>query len=80
MSNKVTTMGPSGPEKMKGWHSWRHQTADAQTAAREAYQTAHGRKARQRRAKERAALWAEMTVAERQAQMQANREAAESAS
>jgi hypothetical protein len=36
--------------KPKGWHSRRHETAGAHLAAREAYQSSHGRVARRRRA------------------------------
>jgi hypothetical protein len=40
--------------KAAGWHSRRHETNHAQTEARENYQRNRGRKARQRRAMERA--------------------------
>lgn len=36
-----------------GWWSRRHETREAQDAAREEYQFNHGRKARQRKAQER---------------------------
>lgn len=38
-----------------GWWSRRHETRDAQDAAREVYHRNHGRAARQRKAMERAA-------------------------
>ncbi len=41
--------------------------SEVQREAREAYQARSGRKARQRRAKERAAHWASLTVVERAA-------------
>lgn len=44
----------SAEAKEAGWHSRRHETREAQDAARENYQRARGRKARQRRAQERA--------------------------
>lgn len=37
-----------------GWHSRRHETDEAHTAAREQYQATRGRAARVRRAQERA--------------------------
>ena len=52
-TDKVYVMGPKGPEKMPGWHSWRHPTRLEQDASRALYQTLHGRAARQRRAQER---------------------------
>lgn len=42
-------------QKPTGWWSRRHETRDAQDAAREQYQREHGRKARQRKASERGA-------------------------
>ena len=54
MAAKTVVMTDRGPQKMPGWHSWRHQTRDAQDQARAAYQAKHGRAARQRRARERA--------------------------
>lgn len=44
-----------GNSKLKpaGWWSRRHKTREAQDAARERYKAEHGRKARQRKAKER---------------------------
>lgn len=55
MTGKTVQMTPSGPKKMTGWFSWRHETRDAHDAASAAYQAAHGRAARRRRAEERAA-------------------------
>ena len=42
-------------QKNPSWHSRRHITDEAQTAAREAYQAEHGRRGRQRKAAERLA-------------------------
>lgn len=42
--------------KEAGWHSCRHQTREAQDAAREKYQRERGPEARRRRATERAAV------------------------
>lgn len=39
--NKTTKMTVKGPVKMPGWHSWRHQTSEAQTAARQQYIETH---------------------------------------
>jgi hypothetical protein len=39
--------------KEAGWYSRRHETREAQDEARERYRAQHGKKARQRRAKER---------------------------
>jgi hypothetical protein len=54
MSQKVTQWGKSGPEKMPGWFSWRHQTNTEHVVARENYLHEHGKVARRRRALERA--------------------------
>lgn len=43
------------PQKMQGWHSWRHQTREAQDAAREKYLSLHGPSARRTRAAARRA-------------------------
>lgn len=40
-------------DKKQGWHSRRHQTAEAHSEAKLAYQTDHGPAARQRKADER---------------------------
>lgn len=50
-------------DKPRGQHSRRHQTRDAQDAAREAYRHNRGRAARIRRAEERAAIAAVETPA-----------------
>lgn len=42
-------------DKLPGWYSRRHQTREAHDLARERYQSAHGRNARQRRAAAREA-------------------------
>lgn len=49
------TINPNSPkvEKMPGWHSWRHQTRDAQDAARIAYLVRSGPAARRERAADR---------------------------
>jgi len=73
MTAKTFHMGSRGIEKMPGWHSWRHQTAGAQDAAREEYTSLHGRKARQRRAKDRAEAFASLTPGERYQQISRNR-------
>lgn len=44
----------SADAKRAKWFSRRHETADANRDARQAYQDQHGRKARQRKAQERA--------------------------
>lgn len=49
-------------DKKPGWHSRRHKTSDEHTAAKLAYQTAHGPAARQRKADEREAARAERTT------------------
>ena len=53
MTEKTFQMTASGPKKMPGWFSWRHQSPSAHEAATADYQDAHGRAARRRRAKER---------------------------
>lgn len=39
--NKTTTMSNSGPAKMPGWFSWRHQTDAEHRAARQFYIDTH---------------------------------------
>lgn len=52
MSKESETVQPQTGVKPKGWHSRRHQTAEAHFAAREAWQGLHGPEARRQRAKE----------------------------
>lgn len=76
MTQKTYQMTPGGMKKMPGWFSWRHQTRNAHDAATAAYKARHGKLARQRRAQERAAVWATLSDGERRQVMAANHEAA----
>lgn len=56
MTDKTIQMTATGPKKMPGWYSWRHQTRDAQEAATADYKARRGPQARRRRAMERAGV------------------------